>query len=147
MASRRVARVGEQIRREITEILRLQVRDPRIGMVTVTDVRVTPDLEQARIRVSVAGDADEQESSLTGLRAAAPYIRGELGRRMRIRRVPELRFELDDSLSHVRRIDELIADIHRNRAPETPGDPEREGDAEAAADPEARGTAGGDDVA
>ena len=119
MANRRIARVGEQIRRDVTEVLRLQVRDPRIGVVTITDVRVTPDLEQARIRVSIAGTPEEQQESLAGLGAAAPYIRSELARRMRIRRVPELRFDLDDSISHVRRMDELIADIQRSRPPES----------------------------
>jgi ribosome-binding factor A len=122
MTSRRVARVSEQIRREVTEVLRLEVRDPRIGLVTITGVRVTPDLEQARIRVSIPGTAEEQQESLAGLAAAAPYIRGELGRRMRIRRVPELRFDLDDSISHVRRIDEVLAEIERTRPTEEDDD-------------------------
>lgn len=122
MANRRVSRVAEQMRREITEILRHEVRDPRIGVVTITDVRVTADLDQARIRVSLPGDAEEREAALTGLHGAAPYIRTELSKRMRIRRVPELRFDLDDSLSHVRRIDELIAEIQRTRPAEAADD-------------------------
>ena len=115
MDNRRVARVAEQLRREITDILRLNVRDPRVGMVTLTDVRVTSDLDQARVHVSIPGEEPERQESLAGLRAAAPFIRTELSRRMRVRRVPELRFELDDSLDHVRRIDELIAGIQRER--------------------------------
>jgi ribosome-binding factor A len=139
MANRRVSRVAEQMRREITEILRHEVRDPRIGLVTITDVRVTSDLDQARIRVSLPGEAEEREAALTGLHAAAPYIRTELSKRMRIRRVPELRFDLDDSLSHVRRIDELIAEIQRTRPPDA--EPEDGVDGEAQAHP------GDDDVA
>jgi ribosome-binding factor A len=119
-------RLAEQLRREITEIVRQQVRDPRIGVVTVLDVRVTADLEQARVRVSAMGEAEERAESLAGLMAAAPFIRTELSRRMSIRRVPELRFVLDDSIGHVRRIDELIAEIQRTRPPE-PEAPEGEG--------------------
>ena len=118
MANRRISRLAEQLRREITEIVRQELRDPRIGLVTVTDVRVTPDLDTARIRVSVPGGEEERQASLTGLRAAAGYVRGELGRRLRIRRIPELRFDLDDSLDHVRRIDALIAEIQQSRPPE-----------------------------
>lgn len=107
----RVSRLNEQLRREITDIVRNGVRDPRIGMVTVTDVSTTADLEHARVFVTMLGEDEERESTLAGLRAAAPFIRGELGRRLRIRHTPELRFEVDASLDHARRIEELLRTV------------------------------------
>lgn len=108
MARRRVARLGEQFKREITEILQREVKDPRIGYVTITDVEVTPDLFYAWVYVRVMGDEARKAEALAGLRAAASFIRGELGQRLHIRRIPELRFELDRSLEHAMRIEELL---------------------------------------
>lgn len=132
MGNHRVSRLNEQLRRELTDIIRNDVRDPRIGMVTVTDVRVTSDLEHARVFVTLLGDAAEQQESLAGLRAAAAFVRGEIGRRLRIRHTPELRFEIDATLEHARRIEALLASVRP---------PEPEAPAEDAAD------AGDDDVA
>jgi ribosome-binding factor A len=109
--SRRVPRLNEQLKREITDILRSEVKDPRIGFVTVTDVRVSADLSVARVYVSVLGEPREKEETLEGLRAAAPFIRGEIGRRMRIRRAPELRFELDVTLERAMRIEQLLREV------------------------------------
>lgn len=109
--SRRVPRLNEQLKREITDILRSEVKDPRIGFVTVTDVRVSADLSVARVYVSVMGGPREKEETLEGLRAAAPFIRGEIGRRMRIRRAPELRFELDVTLERAMRIEQLLREV------------------------------------
>jgi len=109
--SRRVPRLNEQFKREITDILRSEVKDPRIGFVTVTDVRVSADLSVARVYVSVMGGPREKEETLEGLRAAAPFIRGEIGRRMRIRRAPELRFELDVTLERAMRIEQLLREV------------------------------------
>lgn len=123
MASRRIERLNEQIKREITEILRYEVKDPRIGAVTVMDVRTTPDLSLARVYVTLMGGDEERAQMLEGLRAAAPFIRTELGSRLRIRRVPELRFELDRSLEHAQRIEELLREI---RLSSSAGEGERE---------------------
>lgn len=123
MASRRIERLNEQIKREITEILRYEVKDPRIGAVTVMDVRTTPDLSLARVYVTLMGGDEERAQMLEGLRAAAPFIRTELGSRLRIRRVPELRFELDRSLEHAQRIEELLREI---RPSSSAGEGERE---------------------
>lgn len=122
MANHRVSRLNEQLRREITDIVRNGLRDPRIGMVTVTDVSVTSDLEHARVFVSIMGEAAEQEATLTGLRAAAPYIRGEIGRRLTIRHTPELRFEIDHSLAHARRIEELLRSVRPEEPQAAPAD-------------------------
>ncbi|MBI4408895.1 MAG: 30S ribosome-binding factor RbfA [Gemmatimonadetes bacterium] len=117
--SKRLARLNEQFRREITELLRQEVRDPRVGTVTVTEVDVTPDLAYARVYISTLGDAAEKEQTLEGLRAAAPYLRGELGRRLRIRRVPELHFEIDRALEQALRIERLLRELRSDRADES----------------------------
>lgn len=110
MASRRAQRLNEQLRREISEILRRSVRDPRIGIPTVTRVEVTPDLWLARVFVRAAGTAEERAATLAGLDGAASFIRHEL-RGLRVRRVPELRFEIDQALEHASRIEELLRDV------------------------------------
>lgn len=105
---RRPERLREQIRQEISALVVEGVRDPRIGFATITDVRLTPDLRQARVFVSVLGSTEEQESSLAGFRAAAAFIRRELAHRLEIRRVPELEFRLDHSAERAARIEELL---------------------------------------
>lgn len=109
MVRRRVERLNEQLRREMTEILRREVKDPRVGLVTITRVRVAPDLTLARVLVEIPSSADEAET-LTGLAAAAPFVRHELGQRLRVRRVPELRFEPDHTLDHARHIERLLGE-------------------------------------
>ena len=86
-----------------------ELKDPRLAsLVTVTDVRVSPDLKQARIYVSVMGTADEQATTLDGLTAAAGYVRHELTERLRMRRGPEVHFVLDHSEEYGQRIEELL---------------------------------------
>src|SRR3954464_6496995 len=104
MAKKRTARLNEQFRREIIDIVRNHTRDPRIGMVTVTDVVIATDLGSARVYVTALRTDDEKAPTLTGLRSAAPFIRRELSRRLTIRTIPELRFELDQTLEHAHRI-------------------------------------------
>lgn len=108
MASRRVERINEQMKREVADILRSSVRDPRIGVPVVTDARVSSDLSVARIFVMATGDEEEQTQVFSGLEAAAPFIRSELGKRMRLRKVPELRFDRDKSLEYGMRIERLL---------------------------------------
>lgn len=108
MASRRVERLNEQLKREVTHILRHGVKDPRVTGATVTAVETSPDLTFARVYVIISGDDAARSEVLEGLRAASPYIRGELGRELHIRRVPELHFELDRSLDHAMRIERLL---------------------------------------
>ncbi len=114
MSQRRRARLNEQFKREISEILRTQVHDPRIGAPTVTAVEATPDLWSAKIFVrpgpaSEKPDADEQ--LLVGLRAATPFIRRTLGQILTLRRVPELRFELDETLDRALRIEAILREV------------------------------------
>lgn len=106
----RVQRIGEEIKKEVAEIIR-QMKDPRIGFVTVTDVEVTNDLRQVRIFVSVYGDEREKEQTLAGLQAAKGFVRTELGRTIRLRHTPEVAFQLDGSIEQGARINRLISEI------------------------------------
>jgi ribosome-binding factor A len=125
VAGRRIERLNEQLKREITDILRNEARDPRIGVVTVTRAQASPDLTLARVFVSIMGDADEKAATLEGLTAALPFVRSELSRRMRsIRRVPELRFEVDHSFEHAMHIERLLSEVlPRNSPTNTPEPP------------------------
>jgi ribosome-binding factor A len=111
MAGRRVERLNEQLKRELSDLLHTQVRDPRVGPVTITGVVTTPDLYHARIYVTSLGSQEEKETSLEGLRAAAAFLRSELGKRLRIRRVPELSWQLDETLDHAMRIERLLGEV------------------------------------
>jgi ribosome-binding factor A len=108
MAGHRIKRVNEQLRRELSQIVVGEVKDPRVGPVTVTRVQTAPDLTLARVFLQVTGDERERKETLTGLRAATPFIRSALGQRLPMRRVPELRFEVDRNLEHALRIEELL---------------------------------------
>jgi ribosome-binding factor A len=121
--SQRVERVALQIRRELGELLPRAVKDPRVqaaGLVTVTQVHVSPDLTVARVMVSVMGSRPDEPGQamqvLRGLRQAAGFLRGELGRRLHTRRAPELRFQLDDMVDRVDRVESLLREIHAAEA-------------------------------
>jgi len=115
---RRLQRLGQQIREEISSLLLGGLKDPRIGFTTITDVRLTPDLRQAHIYVSVLGNREQQQQTLNGLTAARAFIRRELAQRLRVRRVPELHFQLDSSIEYSARIEELLAQTQRHNADE-----------------------------
>jgi ribosome-binding factor A len=105
---RRVDRINEQLRQEISFLIRDEVRDPRVGMATITDVATSPELDHARVYITALGSEEEKEAIVAGLRSAAPFIRGQLGRRLRMRRIPELHFELDRNLENAMRIERLL---------------------------------------
>ena len=111
--TRRIERLNEQIRREISDILHSGVKDPRIGYVTVTEARVAPDLSFARVYVRPMGDEKKQEAAFEGLKAAAPYIRHELAQRLKVRQIPEIRFEADHALEHALHIEKLLSEINK----------------------------------
>lgn len=111
---RRPQRLSQQIREEISSLLLGGLKDPRIGFTTITDVRLTPDLRQAHIYVSVLGNREQQQQTLNGLTAARAFIRRELAQRLRVRRVPELHFQLDSSIEYSARIEELLAQTQRH---------------------------------
>jgi ribosome-binding factor A len=107
--TRRLERLNEQVKREISEILRTEVRDPRVGLVTVTEARCAPDLSFARVYVRPLDG--EEEDLFAGLEKATPYIRRELGKRLSVRHVPELRFEPDRALEHALHIEKLLSEV------------------------------------
>jgi ribosome-binding factor A len=110
---RRPEQVAETLRQVIAQGLTREVRDPRVGLVTVTGVLVTPDLSHARIMVSVPGQDADRTRALEGLRSAAGFLRSRAARALSTRTVPELHFELDLGLTHAARINELLEDLRR----------------------------------
>jgi ribosome-binding factor A len=112
MSGHRAVQVGAQIREEIMQIIRRELKDPRIGFVSITDVRMSPDLRSARVRVSVLGGEEEGRATLAGLRSAAGLIRHHLGRRLQnLKFTPDLRFELDPSIEYSVRISKTLREI------------------------------------
>jgi ribosome-binding factor A len=109
--NKRIARLNEQLRRELSELIRVEVRDPRVGLVTITGVDTARDLGSSKIYVRVVGDEAELATTLEGLEAAAPFLRTSLGRFLRVRRIPELRFREDRSFAHARRIEQVLAEV------------------------------------
>src|SRR6056297_2178540 len=109
--SRRQERLNEQFRREIAMRLRRRVQDPRVTSVTVTTVRVSPDLAQARVLVRIPGDEAERAEAMKGLEAVGPYLRKSLGADLHIRRAPELHFEEDHHLEQALRIEALLDEV------------------------------------
>ncbi|MFL5401709.1 MAG: 30S ribosome-binding factor RbfA [Gemmatimonadales bacterium] len=112
-SSRRPEQVGETLRQVITDSLAREVRDPRVGFVTVTGVLVSNDLSHARVMISVPGEDAEKERALVGLQSAAGFLRTRAARTLTTRSVPELHFELDRGLEHAARINELLNTIRR----------------------------------
>lgn len=109
----RSQRVVEQIRRELAELIRLEVKDPRVGFITLTDVEITPDYAHAKVYfTSMTGEADVPEI-LRGLRRASGFLRRELGRRVRIHTTPELHFHYDRSVEQGSRLSKLIDEVVR----------------------------------
>lgn len=113
----RPERIAHLMRREIADILQRKLRDPRVSaMVSVTDVELTHDLSLARVYVGVLSDAEGRERVLATLRNAAGFVRHELGTRLDLRELPEIRFELDTSIERGARVDELLRRIQAGEA-------------------------------
>ena len=109
VAGHRHERVAEEILHELGIMVAGELKDPRIeALVTITEVRVTPDLKHARVFVSVIGSEAEQKNTITGLFAAVGYIRHQLTERIQLRRAPEIHFILDHSEEYAQRIEELL---------------------------------------
>lgn len=123
MAGHRIQRVNEQLKREVAQILAAEVKDPRVGAVTVTHVTAAPDLTLARVFVQLVGDEAERKQTMLGLKAATAFIRTTLGQRLPMRRVPELRFEPDRNLDHALRIEKLLQEAAPPPDPEAGGEP------------------------
>ena len=111
----RPERVGEQIRQAISLALAREVQDPRIGFVTITRVKVSADLQQARLYYTTIGDERVRKETARGLEAAKPFLRRALGNAIRLRRVPELAFEYDRGIEHQDRVEQLLHEIAEER--------------------------------
>ncbi len=117
MSEQRAQRVAEEIKREVSEILRKEIRDPRVavsGVISVTDVSVTRDIRHAKIYVSVLGSEEEKTQTLEALKKAAGFIRSEIGKRIRLRHTPEITIQLDHSIAYGAHINQLLHDINRS---------------------------------
>lgn len=110
--SMRANRVAEQMKKELGGIIGQKLKDPRIGFVTVTDVEVTGDLQQATIFISVLGNDVQKEATLAGLMKAKGFIRSEIGQRIRLRKTPEIEFAFDDSVEYGNRIESLLRQVN-----------------------------------
>lgn len=107
----RMKRINEACKEALGEILQEDIKDPRIGFVTVTKVEVTPDLHQAKVWISIFGDQEEVEEAMQGLEKAKGFMRRELGRRVRMRYTPELKICQDRGAETSGRVQELIHDL------------------------------------
>ena len=104
----RSRRIAEQVQRELSDIIRLELKDPRVGMITITDVEVTPDNAHARVYFTLLGEASRVDEAATGLQHAAGYLRSQLAQRLKVRVVPQLHFEYDASVERGIRVSQLI---------------------------------------
>jgi ribosome-binding factor A len=116
--TQRTERVDELLRQEIGQILTRDVADPRIGFATVTDVETSPDLRHARVWVSVIGQKADREATIRALEGAMPFVRRELGTRLRIKRIPEFHVRVDDSAERGTRVLHLLAELETGVTPE-----------------------------
>ena len=105
-------RVADQIRGELALLLAREVHDPGIGFVTLTRVQVTPDLQQARVYYTALGDEKARRNSERALDRAIPFLRRQIGSRLRLKRVPELKFTYDESIAGQDRIEQLLNELH-----------------------------------
>lgn len=112
----RPERVGEQVRQAISELLLSEVHDPGIGLITLTRVKVSPDLQLVRVYYTQMGDEKARTETRRALERATPFLRRQLGSRIRLRRVPELRFEFDESVESHERIERILLDLKVERA-------------------------------
>jgi ribosome-binding factor A len=115
----RIERVSSLIRHEITELLQRQVKDPRLGnFIAVTEVSISPDLRYAKVFVSCLGGEEAKQNVMSGLAAASGFLRNQLAKRLRMRRIPELSFHWDDSIERGARLLQLIDEVSSRRTPE-----------------------------
>jgi len=127
MATHRPDRVGDQIREVLSELLsRGTVHDPGIGFITLTRVKVSPDLQMARVYYTSLGDESARRQTAKALERATGFLRRHVGERVDLRRVPELKFQFDESVMHQDRVEQILRDLHKEeeqRKAETVTDP------------------------
>jgi ribosome-binding factor A len=116
MSNQRAARVGDQMREELASLIRTNVKDPRVGFVSIVKVEVSGDLRHAKVYVSVMGSEPERKESIRALQSAGGFLRGQLSQIMSLRYTPELHFHLDDSIAHGTRIAALLVQVQKDQA-------------------------------
>jgi len=116
----RPARVGEEIRQELSQLLARDVHDPGIGFVTLTRVKVSPDLQLARVYYTQIGDERQRRETARALERARPFLRRQLGQRIRLRRVPDVQFLFDESVENQERIERILLDLEAERRSREP---------------------------
>ncbi len=122
-AGSRPSRIADQLRAELSDLLARQVHDPGIGFLTITHVKVTPDLQTARVYYTTLGDDKARRESSRALERAAPFLRRQLGSRLRLKRVPQLEFFFDESIERGDRIEQILHELEAERphGPQTDG--------------------------
>src|SRR5262245_10729252 len=120
--SHRVERIAEQIREEVSQILSAEVSDPGIGLITVTRVKVTPDLSLARVYWTSMGDAAQRKQTAKALARAASFVRHLLSSRLTLRRSPEVQFLFDQSVAAQDRVEQILQELKREEAERQPAD-------------------------
>jgi ribosome-binding factor A len=128
MSSRRRQQVADLIRDEVSEILASEMKDPRLGMVSITRVEMSPDLRYATLLTSVYGDESEQQETMQALSGASGYIRRLLAPRLRIRHIPSIRFRQDHSMEHAEQITRALNDIESASESDPGSEQDAEGD-------------------
>ncbi|AEF17318.1 MULTISPECIES: 30S ribosome-binding factor RbfA [Thermoanaerobacterium] len=108
----RIGRLSEEIKKEVSQMIFEEIKDPRISnMTSITDIEVSKDLRYAKIYISVYGNDDEKKNTIEGLKSATGFIRRELGKRIKLRYIPELIFELDNSIEYGAHISKILKDL------------------------------------
>lgn len=123
--SHRPEKIEQFIQEELSQLIQREVKDPRIGFVSVTAVEVSPDLRHARAFVSVLGDQEAKDATMAGLAAATGYIRRELAQRLSTRFVPELMFKLDESIERGSRVMKLLDEVTKDTPHDEPARDDR----------------------
>ena len=132
MASTRPSRVGDQLRAEISDLIARQVHDPGIGFLTITQVTVSPDLQVARVYYTTLGDERARRDTAKALGRATPFLRRQIGSRLRLKRVPSLEFFFDESIERGDRIERILNELGAERAAGSESDPAPAGTSEPA---------------
>ena len=120
----RASRVGDQIRAELASLLTRDVHDPGIGFLTITQVKVSPDLQQARVYYTTIGDDKARRESARALGRATPFLRRQVGQRLQLERVPELEFFFDKSVAQQDRIEQILQELKAEADARPPAPPD-----------------------
>jgi ribosome-binding factor A len=115
MAQNRPGRIGEELRQQLSELIVRDVQDPGIGLMTITHVKVTPDLQIARVYYTLMGDEKARRETQRALERATPFLRRHIGRTLRLKRVPELEFLFDEAVARGDRIEQILQQLNAER--------------------------------